>query len=321
MAYQLPHALGLQIQGMNMKTSIPKSTSNRMLIFMNMRLCLSSVAALSLLSTARIYAVTTPEALLNAGGAGPADWNVLCQGNFSISFGPTTGTANGVPNTPEGVINGNVGVATGNASAANNSEIQGTTYLGPTASGNGGITGGSHVTGSSLPQNALNYAFGTAATYYNGLTPNFTTAPTQGTVAAGVYKLSSWNLNGGTYNLIAGQIYVFDITGNLAPQGGVKILDSTPGDVIFNVTGSFQTSGGLNQEAMIDGIVLATGQISLTPGFVTPEIISGNSINIASGGSVINNETVPDAASTALLLAVGVGAIVIGRREFQKRSA
>lgn len=297
---------------------------------MKIRSCLSLIAALGLLSTARIHAIIiAPDAELNAGSAGPADWNVLDEGNFSISYGPTTGTANGVPNTPEGVINGNVGDAAGNVTAANGpadpngAEIQGTIYLGSTATGNSDLVkqGYSTVTGSSAPQNALNYAFGTVAAYYNGLTPNFTTAPTAGTVAPGVYDLSSWNLHGGTYNLIAGQIYVFNVHSDLAPQGGVKILDSTPGDVIFNLTGSlmesFQTSGGLNQEAMIDGIILATGQISLTPGYVSPEIISDTSINIASGGSVINNDqTVPDTASTLLLLGLSLGCLFVACRKF-----
>lgn len=303
-----------------MKTNL-KTNHNGTLTFMKMRLCVSSIAALSLLLAARVHAITAPDAELNAGGAGPANWNVLDEGNFSISFGPTTGTANGVPNTPEGVINGNVGVAAGNASAANGSEITGTVYLGSTATGNAGISAGTVVTGSSLPQNALDYAFGTAAAYYNGLTPDFTTAPTPGTVAPGVYHLSSWNLNGGTYNLTAGQIYVFNISGDLAPQGGVMILDSTPGDVIFNLTGSlnesFQTSGGLNQEAIINGIVLATGQISLTPGYVNPEIISDTSINISSGGSVISGGgSVPDATSTLLLLGLGLGGLFVARRKF-----
>lgn len=305
-----------------MKTELRMNHAG-MLAFNKTRMCVCAVAVLSLLSTTQIHAtINAPGAELDAGNAGPADWNVLDEGNFSISFGPTTGTANGVPNTPEGVINGNVGDAAGNVSTANGSEIQGTVYLGPGASGSGFSP---VVTGSSLPQSALNYAFGTAATYFNSfnsLPSTFTTAPTAGTVAAGVYNLTSWNLNGGTYNLTAGQIYVFNVNGNLAPQGGVKILDSTPGDVIFNITGTFQTSGGLNQEAMIDGIVLAKGQISLTPGLVDGELISDTSINIASGGSVItppgSNTQVPDSASTAMLLSMGLGCVSLIKRKFAR---
>ena len=285
-----------------------------MLIFTKMRLCISSVAVLSLLSAAGVHAAPVdPTTELNAGGAGPADWAVLDAGNFSLSFPAGTGTANGVANTPEGLINGNVGVSGGNVSVAASSAVNGSVYLGSSASGYSGPS--PTVTGSGLPGAALTYAFNTVAAYYNSLTPNFTVAPSAGTVPAGVYDLSSWNLNGGSYILLPGQVYVFNVSSSLNPQGGVKIIDSTPGDVIFNVNGSFQTSGGLNQEAMIDGIVLATGQISLTPGYVDGEIISDTSINIASGGTVLANGAVPDVASTLLLLGFSFGGLLVARKK------
>lgn len=244
------------------------------------------------------------------GAAGPGNWAVLDQGNFSIS-------------DPSGYIHGNVGEATGSFTDGGSAGVSGTIYLGAGV-GHTTVTGDTLALNSLSPSTALTAA-NLAATYYNGLAANFTAAPLAGTVTPGVYKITGdWSPNGGTYNLTAGQVYVFDISGNFKPNTGASALfihDATPGDVIFNISGDVQSSGGSSTYPMIDGILLAQGSISLTPGFVDGEIISDTSINIASKGAV-QGSNVPDGGSTALLLSLGTGMLFLaGHRTYTTRRA
>ncbi|HZV35141.1 MAG TPA: hypothetical protein VFB72_11260 [Verrucomicrobiae bacterium] len=259
------------------------------------------------------------------GAAGPSSLAILDNGNFSISFNPATVIINGQP-VVEGEINGNLADNAGNISTSTSGQLLGQVYLGPTASG---VSGANVHTGSSVPATDLAIAFGAggAAQYYNGLTPAITTAPSAGAVAPGVYSLSSWNISGGTYTLTAGKVYVFNITGDFTLNQAAQFLDSTPGDVIFNVGGKVSTSGGLNNpgEVEIDGVVMAQGSISLTPGYVIPELISDTSINIASGGGV-NGGTppptaAPDTASSLVLLGFGAGLLFLAKAKLAGKRA
>lgn len=48
-----------------------------------------------------------------------------------------------------------------------------------------------------------------------------------------------------------------------------------------------QAAGGLNNESILDGILLALeASVSVSPGGIVGEIISGGNINIASGAGV-----------------------------------
>jgi choice-of-anchor A domain-containing protein len=72
----------------------------------------------------------------------------------------------------------------------------------------------------------------------------------------------------------------------------------SPADVLFNVTGTtgVSFSCGLNNECVVNGIILAPeASVSLTPGLVNGEIISGENINIASGGTI---NAVPEPGTT-----------------------
>ena len=265
-----------------------------------MKVFKAAFSVVFILSVAATVSKAAPiDPITELGAAGPGNWAVLDQGNFSLS-------------DPVGFIHGNVGVVSGNFTDGGSAGVTGTIFLGSGAGHN--TVAGDHVQlNSSLPASALTLA-NAAAVYYNGLAADFTTAPSAGSVAPGVYKITgNWSPNGGTFNLTAGQVYVFDITGDFKPSTGSSPLfinDATPGDVIFNIGGKLQSTGGSSTFPRIDGIVLAQGSISLTPGSITGEIISDDSINIASRGTV-QGITVPDAASTMVLLGLGFLTLLI----------
>lgn len=259
--------------------------------------------AAGLLSTAAYATINDP--VTELGIAGPGNWAVLDQGNFSLS-------------DPLGFVHGNVGEATGNFTDGGSAGVSmGKIFLGAGV-GSTTVAGDVVVQPSSLPASALAQA-SAAATYYNTFNGSaMTTAPGPGTVTPGVYHLSSWTINGGTYNLTAGQLYVFNIDGNLSMNTGASPLfinDSTPQDVIFNVGGNVTSSGGSSTWPMIQGAIInAQGSISLTPGFVQGEIISQTSINIASRGAV-QGLPAPDGGSTLLLTGLGVGLLGLARKK------
>jgi hypothetical protein len=89
---------------------------------------------------------------------------------------------------------------------------------------------------------------------------------------------------------IAPEIILNDSGGVTLNSGQIVLTGGLiPSDVVFNLTGTtgLSTSGGLNNESVLAGIFLApNAQVALTPGALTGEIISGQDINIASGGSV-----------------------------------
>ena len=142
-----------------------------------------------------------------------------------------------------------------------------------------------------------------------------------GNLTPGVYHLTDLNLpNNAVLNLAAGGSYVFDISGTLALHSSKILLGSglSSSNVLFNVTGTTGVafSGGLNDESVLNGIILAPdASISLTPGLVNGEIIGGENINIASGGSIV-----PE-ASPSLLFIVGLGVLCLAKSKFNRRSS
>jgi choice-of-anchor A domain-containing protein len=222
-----------------------------------------------------------------------------------------------------GSIVGNVGVnGTGNLSDSGVS-IQGN--LVTSGGGNDSFSGGASVSGTTTQNSSLLSQAASAADAASitaaGLTPTGTsTLITNGSItlnggtyalSGGVYDLTNLELNGAILDLTAGETYVFNITGSLALNSS-EILDSTGADVLFNITGTqgVQLAGGLNNESVLDGIILAPdAQISVTPGSIVGELISGENINIASGGSVQGIASVPDGGSSLFLLAIGIGCL------------
>ena len=74
-------------------------------------------------------------------------------------------------------------------------------------------------------------------------------------------------------------------------------------------------SRGLNTESVLHYIIFAmNASISFTLGLVVGEIIGGENINTASGGSV-QGTTVPDGSSTVLLMSIGLGCLAAAKRK------
>jgi len=200
-----------------------------------------------------------------------------------------------------GFINGNVGLNGGNVSDSG-VPITGNVVAGTAATGLSSLVG--NVTGTITTNQALLTTAAanatTASSTFAGLAPTLSNTSITGTttinIAPGVNvaDLTSVNLGNGqtlTLNGPAGSEIILNDTGGVTLNSGKIVLTGglTPNDVVFNLTGTtgLSTSGGLNNESVLAGIFLApNAQAALTPGALTGEIISGQNINIASGGSV-----------------------------------
>jgi Ice-binding-like/VPDSG-CTERM motif len=263
--------------------------------------------------------------------AGPASWAVLQLGIGQV----TTLNAGSVLTG----ITGNVGV-----------NQQGQLRLSPSALISGNVLLGS---GASLPSaaSAINgtvstndpllvqahndavAASGAAAALGSlGGGIDISSISSGGNLTPGVYNLTSLNLTNESLRLAAGGSYVFNISGTLALHGSSSILldaGLSEADVLFNITGAKDVSiSGGGAGSVLHGIVLALqSRVNLAPGLVVGEIISGNSINLASGASVqavkIQPVLVPDSGTTLLCLGLSLLAIAAMRHaaQFRVRSA
>jgi len=229
--------------------------------------------------------------------AGFAVLDISTNGNVSVANAANAGS-----------IVGNVGVAGTNPGNFGDSgtPITGGLYLGgsQTANFSGGVTasGGIFNNQSSLLSSAASAAT-TASTTFAGLTATQSVSGNQitgtTTITAGnpgglnVIDLSNISLGNGqvlTLNGSAGTEFVLNDTGGMSLNSAQIALTGglSTNDVVYNVTGNnVQTSGGLNNESVLAGTILAPNEnVQLTPGSLTGEIISGQNINIASGASV-----------------------------------
>jgi choice-of-anchor A domain-containing protein len=269
---------------------------------------------------------------ISLGSAGPANWAVLEIAGDGVNRPVETDQENvsGAAAPPHGFINGNVGLANIShiTTSAGNFPIQGTVFLGDQSTADAATA--ANATGGVVPNEPLlaqaatdarNASAAAAALAPSGGGLGLTSITAGGNLTPGVYQLSDLNLpNSAVLKLAAGGSYIFDITGTLALHSAKILLANglSPGDVLFNVTGTTGVafSGGLNNESILNGIILAPdAQISLTPGLVNGEIIGGENINIASGGSV-NGIRVPDTGSSLTLLLFSLGLLFLLKRKF-----
>lgn len=241
-------------------------------------------------------------ALFDLGTAGPQ--------NFAVLEIPATGssTISMAAAPPNGFVTGNIGGAnsTSITTSAGNFPINGTVYLGSTSSANaataanatGGVvqTAASQALLAQAASDAISASVAASMLATSGGGVGITTISLGNNVTLnlmpGVYNLTDFKLqNNDVVNLAAGGQYVFNISGQMTLNSAVVLagLGLSPGDVLFNYLGTQSVSfaGGLNNESMLDGVILArNAPVSLTPGFVEGEIIAGRNINIASGGAV-----------------------------------
>jgi PEP-CTERM motif len=249
--------------------------------------------------------------------------------NYAILFLSTSGQPQ--MNGP-GTTTGNVGY-NGSTSlqlnGSNGPEINGNLILGNNATvsvSNPPQVTGTIFTNQSAQLNAAQAAAINAAAVFNGLTPTSVltlvngTATIIGSAGLNVIDLTGINLGNGqtlTLNGPAGAQFVINVSGDIVLNSA--LIQETGGllgtDVVFNVGGKVQTSGGLNNLSVINGIVLdLTGQIAMAPGAINGELIAGgNNPQIVSGGSVHGVTTVPE-PSSLLLLSMGLGSLLLLRR-------
>jgi hypothetical protein len=256
------------------------------------------------------------------GSAGPAFWAIVTNSNNPHLNGPGTTTGN-VAVTRNGATlsldSSNAYAVVGNVSLAS----------GATVSHPAQVTG-SNVSNVSL-SGVLNDAAAAAAYFQslsatNGTTSivNSTTIASAGVGATNVLNINKFNLGNQQTLTLSGDSnsqFILNLTDGITLNSGlIKLIGGlTPSDVLFNVvSGNLQTSGGLGNESVINGIVLvgANGQVAMSPGRINGELISlttGN-FQIVSGGSV---NRVPPASgavpepSTYFLSALGFAGLAL----------
>ena len=292
------------------------------------RILLSAAAVSGLLASH----ATAGTVLTDLGSAGSQNWAILTDSSNPHMNGPGTTTGNvGVMN-PNAVlsldssnawgINGNVSLNTG-GSVSHPAEV------------NGSILNNQ----ATVLNNALTDATNARATF-SGLTATNTTVTSiagamtinsSGLGATNVIDVSTINLGSGTLTLHGGanDQFIINDAGGLTLTSGHIVLTGglTASDVVFNVTGDVSTSGGLNNESIINGIVLAgpKSSIQMSPGQIDGELISLNTgdFQIVSGGNVNQPGAAPcpEPASVFLISSAALlGFGVVGRRRFQQRS-
>src|SRR5215469_619779 len=270
--------------------------------------------------------------LVDLGAAG--NYAVLETGNGNVSLAAAP---------PHGFINGNVGAAGGNLSDSGVG-ISGNAYLGSGATSSG-LSG--NVSGTIYTSSDLSAAIAAAAAAANAAAALSSSGGGLGYSAGssinasgstlnltpGVYNLLNFTLgNNEIVNLAGGGSYVFNISGTMSLNSAciLAAVRLSASHILFNVESSQAVgfSGGVNNECELDGVLLAeNAQVHLTPGYVNGEIISGQSINIASGGSVTGHSLapVPEPGQTGMIGALftlgllGVGSVA--RLRFGNRKA
>jgi hypothetical protein len=282
--------------------------------------------------------------LLNAISASRADFisNTLgTAGPSNFGLLALSGAQDIALNGP-GTTNGTVGISSGTLSLNASSglpAINGNVLLASGATINGNVA--QQVTGNVFTNQNLtqpNIDARNAATTFASLTPTQSvaggavngTTTINGTAGVNVVNLSGINLGNGqtlTLNGPAGSQFVINSpnmvmnSGKIALTGGV-----TANDVVFNLSGTgnnLQTSGGLNNQSVINGTVLdANGSVAMAPGLINGELIAGGqSIHLVSGASINSPPTpsVPEPASALLMVLGGLGMAALARRNSRRK--
>lgn len=264
-------------------------------------------------------------------GAGPGDWAILIgagANNFQMN-GPSPGTV------------GNVGFDGTNGVNLNGSagpEIHGNLFLadGQTVNDATQVEGIVESNQSVLLSQDLTDAINASSTFA-ALAPTESvpggaisgTTTINGTAGVNVINISSLNLGNGqtlTLNGPAGAQFIINDSGNFVLNSGkINIAGGiSVDDVVINVTGpainAVQTSGGLNNESVVNGILLALNSgIAFAPALVNGELIAGqamgSNIQIVSGANVNGMMQTTPEPSTYLTIGGGLLALGLFRRK------
>jgi hypothetical protein len=250
---------------------------------------------------------------IDLGAAGPDSWGVLALGGSGAPGFGSRGTSvqfAGAP--PHGGISGgtaNLGIAGTGRLQASSVTIDGAYFKGSiTATDSisnttiaGGIQMGSEVD-STLASAASAASAGLAAARAlscnmgalcnTALTSSLTIDPVNDG-GQNVLIVSSIRLGNRANITLAGSAgtnWVVIVTGGLTLNSASISLASelTPPNNLIVVNGDVSTSGGLNNESSIDGVLIVpTGTVHFSPGMINGEVITGgNQVAFASGATV-----------------------------------
>jgi len=300
---------------------------------------------------------------VDLGSAG--SWGVFETGSGTVSVSGAVPTKSrnsrraASTTATQSSVTGNVGTAAGGTISATGAQFSGDLYLGDNASAqfsgtysdNRPVTGTVHMgTGATVspnyllanvsdaPQGFLSQARAdaiAASAAASALTPtgNLTQINLKRqnvTLDAGVYNLSSLNLNKSTLTLSGSGSFVFNISSAFQLKSAQILLagGATQGNVLFNYTGTSDVtlSGSRKSNSVLHGIILAlNSKVNLAAGLVVGEVISGKDISIGTNSAVMQQAlsiaTVPDRGSTLALAFVSFAAIAALQARLMRRTA
>lgn len=273
---------------------------------------------------------------VNFGSAGPSNWGILALGGSKAAGFGSSGTQVSFNGPGAGVygtaFQSNLGIAgTGHLNSSGTTTIDGAYYKGSSTGGDaisgttivGGIQTGAAVN-AKLAQAAADAAAGLAAA--NALACNMgalcNTALNPGSSLTinptnpggqNVLVLSSITIGNGikvTLGGPAGTTWVIKDKGDLTLNSGTLTVGNglNPSSLLLIVDGKVATSGGLNHESVITGVVVVpTGTAQFSPGAVNGEVIvGGTQVSFVSGGS-LTVPTVPPVPEPGTLSLLGTG--------------
>jgi choice-of-anchor A domain-containing protein len=283
------------------------------------------------LATAVLCSASPINVVTTLGPAGPANWAILVGPNttdFALSGpGTTEGNVgydgshivqlNSSNGTPSIAINGNLDF-TSPYSVNNPTQVSGTIAITP---------------------NALNADWADAvdaSALFAALVPTLsaggsingtTTINSAGPGDTNVVDFSDIKLgNGQTLTLNGGPTdqFIINVSGKIKLNSGQILLAGglTPSDVVINVTSSgnsVSASGGLTNESVIEGILLApNSSVAFSPALVDGELIAGGTcVQLVSGAIVLEAAPAGPAPEPVTCLLIGIGLLGLawlGRR-------